>query len=264
MNLQPYRGSLKMEIKNSLAYKANLFFYLTYVIVPPLAIFFLWSSVLGDGKNIASYDLSSMVTYFVITQLFVSSTPFSAWREIGDDIRNGNLSLWLVKPMDHYLLYLSRLIGSWIPLWIISFGGVGIVFLLLHNYMKFQTDFIVIMTTLAFWLGGVVFGFTMGYLLNLLAFWTERSSGALMLSSSAAYFLSGAVFPLDVLPLKEVWLALPYKYSGYFPAQIYLGRVPSSEWFIEFIRLCFWILISISASKIVWRIGLKRYQAAGG
>lgn len=264
MNLRPYYGSLKMEMKNSLAYKANLFFYLTYVVIPPLAIFFLWSFVLEDGKSIASYDLNSMVTYFVITQLFVSNTPFSAWREIGDEIRNGDLSLWLVKPIDHYLLYLARLIGSWIPLWIISFGGVTVVILILYNYIKFQADILVIVAALVFWLGGVVFGFTMGYLLNLLAFWTERSSGALLLSSSAAYFLSGAVFPLDILPFKKIWLALPYKYSGYFPAQIYLGRVLPPEWPIEFMKLCFWILITIIASKIVWRIGIKHYQAAGG
>lgn len=264
MNLRPYCGSLIMDMKNALAYKANLIFYLTYVIIPPLAIFFLWSAILGDGKTIQSYDLNSMVTYFVITQLFVSNTPFSAWSEIGDEIRNGDLTLWLVKPIDHYLLYLSRLVGSWIPLWLTSFGGVTIVFLILHNYIKFQTDIVVIIATIVFWLGGVVFGFTIGYLFNLLAFWTDQSSGALMLSSGAAYFLSGAVLPLDILPFKEIWLALPYKYSGYFPAQIYLGRVPSSEWPVEFVKLCAWILITVIAAKIVWRIGLKRYQAAGG
>jgi len=264
MNFRQYFGSAKMEMKNALAYKANLIFYLTYVVIPPLAIFFLWSFILKDGKTIQTYNLTSMVTYFIITQLFVTNTPFSAWSEIGDGIRNGNLTLWLLKPTDHYILYLFRLVGSWIPLWITSFGGVSIVVLVLHKYIQFQSDIIVNLVTILFWFGGVVFGFTLGYLFNLLAFWIDRSSGVLMLSASAAYFLSGAVFPLDILPLKEIWLWLPYKYCGFFPAQVYLGRIPSSEWIIEFIKLCSWILISLILTKIIWRIGIKRYQAAGG
>jgi ABC-2 type transport system permease protein len=253
-----------MEMQTALTYKANAALYLTYVMIPPLAIFFLWKTVLGEGESLQTYDLRTMVSYYIITQFFATNTPFSAWSEIGEGIRSGQLSLWLLRPVSHYNLYLARLLGSWTLLWAMSLGGVTIMAMILHNYFQLQTNPLVLVATVIFWMGGVVLGFTYGYVLNLVAFWTERVAGTLQLSYSAAFFLSGAIIPLDLLPLKEVWLFLPFRYSGFVPAQVYLGRLSPSDWPTELLKLVLWIAISLIIAKLMWRQGLRRYQAAGG
>lgn len=264
MSTQAYRSSFMMEIKNAMVYRANLFFYLTYVVIPPLALFFLWKSYFENTGRLLSYDLNGMVTYSIITHFFVSNTPFSAWSEIGESIKDGGLTLWLIKPINHYRIYLARLIGSWVPLWIVSLSGVSAVIFALRNYITFQTNLLYVSVSILFWMGGVILGFTVGYLVNLLSFWTDRSSGGFVLLSGLTYLLSGAVLPLDILPLKQIWLALPFKYSGFFPAQIYLGRVPPAEWPIEFVKMLVWVLVLSIATRIVWNLGLQRYQASGG
>ncbi|MGB9833235.1 MAG: ABC transporter permease, partial [Caldisericum exile] len=66
-----YLEGAECEIKRSIQYKVNALFYLSVVLIPPLALFFLWKSILSNGGNIGSYDLSAMVTYFIVTQFFV-------------------------------------------------------------------------------------------------------------------------------------------------------------------------------------------------
>lgn len=264
MSLRPYLSALLMEIQTALTYKANAALYLTYVMIPPLAIFFLWRAILGEGGSLQTYDLRTMVTYYIITRFFATNTPFSAWSEIGEGIRSGRLSLWLLRPVSHYNLYLARLLGSWILLWVMSFGSVIIMAIILRDYFQLQSHPLLLAATVIFWIGGVVLGFTYGYVLNLVAFWTERVAGTLRLSYSAAFFLSGAIIPLDLLPLKEVWLFLPFRYSGFVPAQVYLGRLSPWDWPTELLKLVVWIAVSLTIAKLMWWLGLRRYQAAGG
>ena len=67
-----------------------------------------------------------MVTYYVVTKFFVSLQS-SAWTDIGEDIREGQLGRWLVRPASHFGLFLARSLGvtaalasvsllGWIPL----------------------------------------------------------------------------------------------------------------------------------------------------
>jgi ABC-2 type transport system permease protein len=245
-----------------LRYKLNTLFYLSYVLVPPLAVFYLWRAVLSAGGRIGDYDLSTMVTYYVVVQLFVCSTP-APWPEIGESIRNGRLAFWLVRPASHYGLYLARVVSSHALLWLFSFGGLTIVATLLRPFFRVQTDPVLVLAAVLLWLGGVLVSFTLGYLVNLLAFWTERVSGALSLVTQAMPFLAGSILPLDLLPLPQLWLSLPFRFAGWLPTQVYLGRIGRQALPLEFARLVLWLVVLILLCQWVWRRGLACFQGPG-
>ncbi len=261
--LRPYFRAVTVETKTSLAYWGNIVGFLSAVLIPPLAVFFLWRAVLGAGGTLGNYDLSAMVTYYVVVQFFVANTPFSAWYEIGEEIRNGRLLLWLVRPASHYGLYLSRNLGGWIPYWLLSSLGATVVAGILHRYFLVPGEWWQAPVAVGFWLLGVILAFNLGYTLNLLAFWTERTTGFAGVADVAATFLSGGFVPLDVLPLREVWLFLPFRFVGWLPAQIFLGRVKPGELPLEFGVLVLWLAISVVIAKGVRTLGLRRYRGAG-
>ncbi len=264
LSLGAYRQAFLVELQATLRYRGNVLAYLSYVLVPPVAVFFLWKTVLGEGGWLGDYDLRAMVTYYLVTQLFVANTPFGAWSDIGEEIRNGRLALWLLRPAGHYGLYLSRILGSWVvPYWGMSLLGTAVVAAVLHRYFQLQTDSRLLAAALLFWLGGVVIAFTWGYLLNLAAFWTQRALGALLAADAVATFLAGGVIPLDLLPLKGLWLFLPFRYAGWLPTQIYLGRVPLESLPLEFLKLLAWLIALRLLVKLVWHRGLMRFQGAG-
>lgn len=261
---KPYIEALKTELKKSIFYKVNSLFYLSVVIIPPIAIFFLWKSVLSGGGSIGQYNLSMMVTYYIVTQFFVMNTPYSAWIEIGESIKNGNISIWLGKPINHYVLHFSRLIGAWIIQWIFGLCGVMVVFLLLSYYIVLPKEMWRYMLSLLFWLGGVVIGFSYGYILNLLSFWLERSVYLIYFSEGVIALLSGAIVPLDLLPLKKIWLFLPFRFCGYMPAQVFLGNLTLKESMFEFLIMILWICFFVFLSNFTLKRGLKKFEAAGG
>lgn len=262
--MRVYWGAFLLQLKSTLRYRTNALLYLPAVLIPPLAIFFLWSTVLAKGATLGTYDLSSMVTYYLITQFFAANTPFVAWTEISESIRDGRLAIWLVRPASHYRLFLARLLGSYVFLWLVGIGGVASVAILLRHYVRLQTDPTFIVAAVLLWLGGVVLGFTLGYALNLLAFWTQRVTGTLGLVEQMAFFLSGAVIPLDLLPLHNLWLVLPFQFAGWVPAQVYLGRIPKGDLWFEFLKLAAWLAAGGGLVQLAWRRGLGRFQGPGG
>ena len=261
--MRAYWKAFKVAAQSGLQHKANTLFYLSYVLVPSLAVFFLWHTVLGENMTLGAYDLRAIVTYYLVTQFCVTNTP-GIWTRIGEDIRSGRLALYLVRPASYYGLYLAEVSGSMTLLWLTSLVGLGATAVFLRSYFQFQTDPVLVFASLLLWLGGVVLALTWGYLLNLIAFWTERSTGITSLVSETLMFLAGGVVPLDLLPLQRLWLALPFRFVGWLPAQVYLGRVPREALPFEFLKLLGWFAAFFALSQWMWLRGLRRFQGAEG
>lgn len=262
--LRTYMEVARYEFKRSIQHRVNAFFYLSVVLIPPLALFFLWKSILSHGGTIGNYNLSAMITYFVITQFFVMNTPYSAWIEIGDSIKDGTLSLWLTKPLNHYFLYLSRLIGAWLLQWILGVLGVVAVCFMLRTYVMIQRNAWCYVMSILFWFGGIIIGFSYGYILNILSFWLEKSAYLVYFSEGIVALLSGSMIPLDLLPMKQIWLFLPFRFCGYVPAQIWLGRLSLQEVRSEFASMILWALVLVIIANLVFKSGCKRFTASGG
>jgi ABC-2 type transport system permease protein len=80
------------------------------------------------------------------------------------------------------------------------------------------------------------------------------------------FFLSGHMFPLDLLP--EPWRTgvdyLPFKYLAYFPAAIFLGKVePSQLWYQVGVEVL-WLVGLVSLARLLYARGLRRYSGYGG
>lgn len=262
--LKQYWAAYVLEIQTVLRFRSNILFFLTAVLIPPLAVFFLWKTVLGGEGTIGAYDLRSMVTYYLIVQFMVANTPHTASYEIREDVYSGRLAVWLTRPCSYYGLYLARVIGSWAPFWLFGAVGTAVVALVLRNYVQPPPHPALPVFALLVWLGGAVLGFTWGYLINLAAFWTERAVGVVTVADVAVFFLAGGVIPLDLLPVSWLWQSLPFRFFGWVPAQVYLGRLDMSAIGLEAIKLVMWTLVLLGLSHLVWRWGLRRFQGPGG
>lgn len=262
--MKAYLRAGALDLQVALHYKVNSLLYVSVFIVPALAASFLWRLVLADGRTIGGYDLAQMITYYVVTHFFVANTPFMGSYDVGESIRDGSLATWLVRPASHYGLRLARAVGGYVLLWLLGLAGVAFVGLALRPYVVWQRDPVLVAASVAFWLGGVAIGFTIGYLLNLLCFWVERVSGWLIVAEQVAWLSAGVALPLDLLPLRPLWLALPFRYAGWLPAQVYLGRVPVSRLPAEAMALLLWLAGLLALTAIAWRLGLRRFQGAGG
>jgi ABC-2 type transport system permease protein len=100
----------------------------------------------------------------------------------------------------------------------------------------------------------------------MLAFWILEVSTIIFLLYSFEYFLSGHVFPLDLLSpaLLSALKWTPFPYELFFPVEILLERVHGRELVHGFTAQIFWILVTGWTARTLWKRGVQVYQANGG
>jgi ABC-2 type transport system permease protein len=78
-------------------------------------------------------------------------------------------------------------------------------------------------------------------------------------------FLSGALFPMDVLPhvIQSFVMSLPFPYLIYFPIQVYLGKITGIPLVYGILTSLFWVIALGFLMKYIWARGLKAYESIG-
>src|SRR5687768_6070266 len=101
-----YWHVINIGIQNTLVYRVNFLFRVIFGLVPLFAVISLWRSVYGTkAGTVGGYTLSQMISYYLILTIVDALTALSEddW-QIAGDIKDGNISQFLVKPID-YLTY---------------------------------------------------------------------------------------------------------------------------------------------------------------
>lgn len=262
--LQAARVSLRQEI----AYPMNFIMWRFRNVIQILLVYFLWNAAFSTpGRVIYGYDREKILTYIfgiIIVRAFVLSSKTS---EVSGEISRGELSNSLVKPINYFKYWLSRDLAS--KALNLAFAAVEIVFLvwLFRVSVFYQTNpaqlalfvFSVIIAILTFT--------TFLFIVSTVSFWMPEMSWAaqFLLSIVVVEFLSGALFPLDILPrtFQTIINLTPFPYLVFFPLQIYLGKIQSSLVIQGLVTGSVWLLILYMLLKYIWSKGLKNYEAYG-
>ncbi len=259
--IRKYLSVLKIGFLESLQYKVNTFFLLSIIFVPPLAYFFLWKSIYAQKEIIGNYKLSELITYYIISYFFLQTRPH-AWWEIATSIKDGDFSKYIIKPVNHLLFcffFASAYLFLW---WIFSILAVIFLFFILKDYIVLPYGLSPFFLSFLFGILGSVLAFIIEYIINLLAFWVEKPFAFLRILDMSIYFLSGAIIPLDLLPFKNIFLFLPFKYISFFPSRIFISKININV-FNELFILFFWIVIFYIISRVVFYSGRRVYSAPG-
>jgi ABC-2 type transport system permease protein len=208
-----------------------------------------------------------MVFYFVavlIVETFASPTE-DEWR-IAAEIRDGQINAILIKPINHLLYRLSLFFSYRLIYSLITLPIIAVVLWLARDQLRWPVHpeswlFFGLATA-----GSALIQFFIAYSLAMLAFWILEVSTIIFLLYSFEYFLSGHVFPLDLLSpaLLSALKWTPFPYELFFPVEILLERVHGRELVHGFTAQIFWILITGWTARTLWKRGVQVYQATGG
>jgi ABC-2 type transport system permease protein len=124
--------------------------------------------------------------------------------------------------------------------------------------------------TLAAYIVSLLLGFLIGFFfeatLGMAGFWFLEVSSLLWVVNTLNFFVSGHMFPLDLLgePWATILKMLPFQYMAYFPAAVFLGKVQSMDLVRGLLWELFWAVSFIVLTRMLYRLGLRRYSAFGG
>jgi ABC-2 type transport system permease protein len=176
------------------------------------------------------------------------------------------LSALLLKPLN-YLLYRFALYASYRLTYIVVIALPLVVLgFVLREYIQAPTDLV---TWGAFALSvamAAVMQFLLACCLGYMAFWVLEVSTLIFIVFSFEYFLSGTMFPLDLFPpwLQPFIKWSPFTYEMYFPVQIAMQRVKGAALWEGLAIQAGWVVGFYVVASLLWRAGVRKYQAVGG
>jgi ABC-2 type transport system permease protein len=259
-----YRALLRAHIGLGVAYRARLTVWILSSLFP-LMMMAVWLSVVDEVGPTAGWRVSDFVSYYAGgAVLFHTTTSFLTWAWDAD-LRSGDMSFKLLKPIDPFHQYLTQEIGLRVVV-LVFLVPTLIVLTLLLPALTYQLTVIEWIAAISAAVTGFFLNVLMAMTFATIGFWTTQAGNIYSLWWGVGAFLSGWIAPLALLP--EVVAAaarvMPFRSSMGFPLEILLGRLTGGEIASGFAVTGIWIAAFAMLYRLGWRTGLRRYQAVGG
>ena len=264
---------LRIALEERLVYRGDFALGTLMRFLPIVTQIFLWWAIFdslgsGSGGQVVGYRFQDMVAYYLLTMVCraFSSMPGLA-SGIAAQIRTGEIKKYLIQPVDMLGFLLATRVAHKLAYYSVALLPFALVFYLCRGYF---VDGWPAAGTLAGFVASLLLSFVLGFFLEasigLSGFWFLEVSSLLFVYMLINYFLSGHMFPLDMLPAP--WNALvdvlPLKYLAYFPAAVFLGKVSGPELVWNLWIEAAWAVFFVILSRVMFRRGVRRYSGFGG
>ena len=252
-----------MALSNELIYRANFMFGRIREIIVFGAILYLFSSLPTGAGN---YDQPHLLTY-ALAAAFISGLTFVQGMEsIANEIADGDLVNYLLRPINYLWFWVFRLSASKFMLAVAGIIQVSILFIVFRDRSFFiQHRISNLALAIVMILGALAIIQSLDLIAGSLSFWTHRGHGARWMIAIFTSFLSGSYYPIDLFPhwIQQILLFTPFPSLVYYPVKVYLGDI-SGMFIVRTLAIQWgWVLVLWFILMILWRAGIKSYEAYG-
>ncbi len=265
----------KTALAERLAYRGDFALGTLMRFLPIVTQIFLWWAIFQsldpsdpNEAQLAGYSFRDMVAYYLLTMVgraFSSMPGLSS--SIAMKVRDGEIKRFLVQPIDLLTFLFWSRVAHKLAYYAIAILPFALVFFLCRDFFhRGMPD----AATFACFVASLILSFVLGFYLEacigLISFWMLEISSLLFVYMLLQFFLSGHMFPLDLLPqpFQQLVGYLPIKYLAYFPAAVYLGKIQGQALAIDMVMLVGWTAFFFFLSRWIFSRGVKRYSGFGG
>ncbi|MFA6459187.1 MAG: ABC-2 family transporter protein [Candidatus Paceibacterota bacterium] len=256
----------KYAWQRNLNYRFTILTYRIGEIAEVLVLILMWSAIYAGGAGtIKGFTENEMITYLLIGNIFSVAVRNFLPGFVSRDINEGRLSMFLVKPISYLKYIFFHEVGRSLLAILVSVASQVLVVAFFLNKIVANTDIRYILLIVAMIFFAFIIELLMGFLIGTIAFWTDEVDGLEATVSRIKKFFSGGYFPLSLLPasLVTVSMYLPFAYSFFMPAQLYLKNISLKQGLQGIFVEVVWVVLLSLIVALVWKRGLKRYEAVG-
>ncbi|NIO75614.1 MAG: hypothetical protein GTN69_06980 [Armatimonadetes bacterium] len=265
-NLRKYVAYARVQF---IALKEYAFNFLGGLLMVPIDMgmtVLIWGAIYSFIGQVGSFSLADMLAYqllvraLIVAFLSVGTVNYQVW----DDIHQGNLSLFLSRPINYQAAKLASEVGKSVVPLVSRMALFLVACVILKLYIPAQAG-IWLFFLLSVALGFVIM-FLVQFIIGAMTFWVERIFGVRDLVSTVNQLLSGQLIPVSVLPafIQSLSSVLPFQFTLFVPISIYLGKVSGNGPLHLLAIQTAWLIGLLLLSALIWRQGVKRYEAQGG
>jgi ABC-2 type transport system permease protein len=233
---------------------------------PLVVMVYLWRSIYASQGSIAGFDLSRMITYYVVVTLLGIVIAAHSDMSVVEQIRDGLIAPFLLRPLPHIVFVLLEDLGWKVMKTLLFLPVFGLALVWLRDYLIVPTDPLVWLSLLATLPLAYILFFLIAYLVGLTTFWLQEAMSLTHVKDLLVMLLGGAMVPVALFPdwLQGVAAALPFQYIYAFPVGIYLGQIQGEAVALGLAAQAVWIALAYLAYRLMWRAGTRRFALVGG
>jgi ABC-2 type transport system permease protein len=270
--VKKYWNIVRASLIERLTYRSDFLLGTILRFLPMITTILLWEAIFAGAQQdrLSDYTLHEMIAYLLLVHIsrMFSSMPGLA-NSIARDIREGTLKKYLIQPLDmigYLLSYRAAHKAAYIATSALPYA---LLFFVCRDYFDSFPDPLTLLAYLVSLVLGFFIGFFFEAAIGMVGFWLLEVTSLLYIVNVLNFFVSGQMFPLDLLaPEWGFWARLlkmmPFQYMAYFPAAVFLGKIRGAELVNGLIGEVIWVLVFIILARVFFRIGLRRYSAYGG
>lgn len=266
---QKYFNIFRVSLIERMAYRGDFLLGTVLRFLPMVTTILLWDAVFTSSgeEQLSGFSGRQMIAYLLLVHI---SRMFSSMPGLGtglaNDIRDGSLKKYLIQPLDMIGYLISYRAAHKVAYIVTSFlPYAGLFFLCRHYFDGFPDALTMVGYAISLILGFVV-GFFFEASIGMIGFWFLEVTSFLYVVNTLNFFLSGHLFPLDLLPpyWQMLLRCLPFQYLAYFPAMVFLGKIQGQELLVGLLVQFLWAIALIGLARWLYARGLERYSAFGG
>jgi ABC-2 type transport system permease protein len=267
-----YWKIFRISLVERMVYRADFFLSTLLRFLPMVTTILLWQAIYTgadktEGGDIAGFSFHQMIAYLLLVHIsrMFSSMPGLAFG-IARDVRDGTLKKYLLQPIDMIAYLVSYRMAHKAAYIATSALPYGLLFFACSGYFDAFPDPLTLLAYILSLLLAFLIGFFFEAAMGMISFWFLEVGSLLYVINTLNFFVSGQMFPLDLLGPFWVGLlkALPFQYLAYFPASVFLGKVQGADLVYGLLAELAWAVAFIVLARVLFRLGLRRYSAYGG
>ena len=142
--MKKYWHVIGIGIQNNLTYRFNFLARTLFGLIPLVAILYVWRTIFSGkdaGAQVSGYTLAGMISYYLLATVVDALTAVNEddW-QIAADIKDGNISQFLLKPIDYLWYRLCLFCSGRLTYVAVAFVPLTLFILYLSRYFVFPVD----------------------------------------------------------------------------------------------------------------------------
>lgn len=263
--MSAYLYLAKMKMINSLTYRFEVITVLVTNLIMMMATVFLWKTAFNGIDNASGVNEGQMVTYAILSSILSSIFSFEVEATLNSNIREGNIAIDLLKPINLIGKYFAQDIGGFITNLVnklLPLIAIVLLFIKISPPVNFiyslLFSFSVILCYLLLWSMDAIFG--------IMTFWLMDIGNLVGIKNVFIKLLSGSIIPIWFFPnsLQNILNFLPFQYTYQTCLSIYIGKLSIIQAIQAICIQGIWTFLLMMIVYLLWNKARKSVQVQGG
>lgn len=289
MLVETYIGFTRNALLEAYTYRLRMLIWIIYDFVILFVQYFLWTAIFQSGQgSIQGISLSKYLSYVALGLIFSRAIACRIDGDIAQEIKDGNIAMNLLKPLNYFTMVVARRIGYTMA----DLIALIPVVLVIITLIPFETvSALIVVETVISMIFAYILVTVFTFLLGILAFWITNYWGLFLFKGHMFALFSGEVIALSLLfklgsnkienfpipfldegfmqslflGLGVISYCLPFQAMNYTPGAIMTGMIEGQGAILLHLALqLFWVLGMSLLTWHVWQRAQRRITIMGG